>query len=173
MRLSAAGSPSSCSRWHTHKPGGHSTRIGKGSSCSMVSDSGAGDGRMDRQGSAGASAPVKQVRRARQCLLDADLAHHLDVGDAGQYFFDAIHLQRQHAVFQRGGQQLGHAAMFLQQLLDLVGADHQFVQADPAPVALVALGAADRAVQGELAVGVGVALLPAGQHRRAAGRRHP
>jgi len=69
-----------------------------------------------------------------------------------------------HDLFQRRGQQLGHAAVLLQQLLDLVAADHQLVQTDAAAIALVAFIAAERAVQGEPAVLAGIARAPAGQH---------
>jgi hypothetical protein len=50
------------------------------------------------------------------------------IGNALQHLFRAVLLQGMHAFFKSDGQQLGDARMFLNGLLDQVGADQQLVK---------------------------------------------
>ena len=86
-----------------------------------------------------------QIRRAQ---------HHL---------FHAVHLQGAHAAGHGRDEDLGDAGTFLNELLDFIVGDQQFVQADSALVAgLVALVAPDRLVETQppvLAIGLDPALV--------------
>lgn len=42
-------------------------------------------------------------------LFNTHRAHRLNIGQPHQHLFNPIHFQRQHAIFQRSGQQLRHA----------------------------------------------------------------
>src|SRR6185503_13614248 len=93
--------------------------------------------------------------------LDADGAYFLHVGDAGEALLHAVLLQGAHAVFEALRQHLGDTRVLLDQLLQLVGGDQQLVQAAAALEArAAALVAADRLVEGELALVVAVVLDP-------------
>src|SRR3954471_7729917 len=94
-------------------------------------------------------------------LLDADGANFLDMGDAGEALLHAVLLERAHAVLEALRQHLGDARVLLDQLLQLVGGDQELVQAAAALEARVAaLVAADRLVEGKLALVVPVGLDP-------------
>src|SRR4051812_35100657 len=70
----------------------------------------------------------------RGMLLDADGTHHLQVGEAHHDFFHAVHLQSAHACRHCGNEDFRYARTLLDQLLDVVVGDQQFVQTDAALV---------------------------------------
>src|SRR5574340_445516 len=102
---------------------------------------------------------LSSLRRCSNCsveammkpLLDTDCAYLVHIGDALQDFLHAVLLQGMHAVFKTDSQQLGDARMFLDRLLDSIGADQEFVQNDaPAIDGAGAFFAAARLIQREL-----------------------
>src|SRR5882757_1076705 len=91
-------------------------------------------------------------------LLDADRAHLRHIGNSLKYFFDPVHLQGSHAFLEADRKDFRDTRVLLDQLLDGIGSDQQFMQADPAFVTgtaarLAALGA----VEGELTSVAGIA----------------
>src|SRR6476661_699084 len=90
-------------------------------------------------------------------LLNTDRAHFLDMGEARQALLHPVLLQGAHAVLEGLGEDVGHARMLLDQLLQPVVGDEQLVEAhaalEPAAAALVA---AHRLVKGELALVVAI-----------------
>src|SRR5215212_9204161 len=101
------------------------------------------------------------MRFTWRVLLDADRAHFLHMSHAHQALLHAVLLERAHAVFQALREHIGDARVLLDQLLQLVGGDQQLVQAAASLEArAAALVAADRLVEGELALVVAVGLDP-------------
>src|SRR5438552_5028440 len=84
-------------------------------------------------------------------LLDADRAHLRHVGNSLKYLFDPVHLQGSHAFLETHSEDFGDTRVLLDKLLESVGSDQQFMEADPAFVAGIAAGiAALGPVQGEV-----------------------
>src|SRR6266852_7934857 len=91
-------------------------------------------------------------------LLDTDLAHLRHIGNSLKYFFDPVHLQCPHAFLETDRKDIRDTGVFLDQLLDGIGGDQQFVQTDPALVAVIAAGlAALGFIEGEMTFVAGVA----------------
>src|SRR6266571_6486523 len=64
-------------------------------------------------------------------LLDTDRAHLRHIGNSLKYFFDPVHLQCPHAFLETDRKDIRDTGVFLDQLLDGIGGDQQFVQTDP------------------------------------------
>ena len=78
------------------------------------------------------------------------------ISDAGQDFLYAILLQGAHAVIQCSSKHIRNACVFLNVLLDSVGAHHQFMQAYPAAIAGAgAIIASDWLIQRKLPLVIG------------------
>src|SRR4051812_27445279 len=99
-------------------------------------------------------------------LLNADRAHFLDVSETCEALLHPVLLQGAHAVLEALGEDIGHAGVFLDQLLQLVVGDEQLVEAHAAlEAAAAALVAARRLVKGELAFVVAIDSYPFLVHR--------
>src|SRR5262245_31292079 len=99
-------------------------------------------------------------------LLNAHRAHFLDMGQAGEALLHPVLLQGAHAVLEALGEDVGDPGVLLDQLLQPVVRDEQLVQAHAAlEAAVAALLAADRLVEGKLALVVAVDPDPLLVHR--------
>src|SRR6185369_13546165 len=110
-----------------------------------------------------ASLGISEVSRMllMPMLFHADRAHFLHMRHAHQALLHAVLLQGAHAVLEALREHVGDARVLLDQLLQLVGGDQQLVQAAASlEAAAAALVAADRLVEGELALVVAVQLHP-------------
>src|SRR5712664_802117 len=91
-------------------------------------------------------------------LLDTDRAHLRHIGNPLKYLFDPIHLQGPHTFLETDRKDVRDTCVFLDQLLDGIRGDQQFVQADPAFVAGIVAGlAALGLIERELTFVAGVA----------------
>src|SRR5712692_2610314 len=93
-----------------------------------------------------------------ESLLDTDRAHLRHIGNSLKYFFDPVHLQGPHAFLETDRKNIRDTGVFLDQFLDAIGGDQQFMQTDPAFVAVIAAGlAALGFIEGEMTFVAGVA----------------
>src|SRR5882672_9017 len=98
--------------------------------------------------------------------FDANGTHLFDVGNAGEAFLQAVLLEGAHAVVQALREHVGDTRVLLDQLLEPVGGDQQFVQAAAAlETRTAALVAAHGLVEGELPAVVAVDPDPVLVHR--------
>src|SRR3954469_6981136 len=104
---------------------------------------------------------AKRLTQGVPGLLDADRADFLDVRRTREAFLHAVLLQSTHAVLEALRQHLSDARVLLDELLQLVGGNQELVQAAASlETRAAAFVAADRLVEGELALVIAVVLDP-------------
>src|SRR5471032_3105106 len=74
------------------------------------------------------------ILSGRALLLDANRAHLLHVSEPHHDLVHAVHLQGRHPLFDGFDEQVGDARSLLDELLNRIGGNHEFMQARAALV---------------------------------------
>src|SRR5438552_15692532 len=93
--------------------------------------------RRNRSSTVSKSNPPRSGRQPAwtEPLLDTDRAHLRHIGNSLKHLFDPIHLQGSHPFLETDSEDFRDTRVLLDKLLESVGSDQQFMEADPAFVA--------------------------------------